>query len=119
MEELMQVIKCSLALAWCDNVLQLDREDGQLPLLLSLASEERSAYMMENLELVADPAMLVRAIQVLEQEEVELTWNLVNHEFLGGRVQGFPKQPCFGEELGEQIQRKVEPFCWSWMTCDT
>ena len=54
-------------------MLQLDREDGQMPLLLSLASEERCSCVMENLELVADPAMLVRVVQVLEQEEVKLT----------------------------------------------
>ena len=54
-------------------IMQVDREESQLPLLLSLASEERGSYVMENLELVAEPAMLVRVVKVLEQGEVKFT----------------------------------------------
>ena len=78
MEELMQVIKGS-SVESCEShdvIMQLDREEGQLPLLLSLASEERGSFVMENLELVAEPAMLVRVVQVLEQEEVKFTFAL-------------------------------------------
>ena len=54
-------------------ILKGDRGDGQLPLLLSLASEERGSFLMENLELTAEPAMLARVVQVLEQGEVKFT----------------------------------------------
>ena len=54
-------------------ILKGDRGDGQLPLLLSLASEERASFLMENLELTAEPAMLARVVQVLEQGEVKFT----------------------------------------------
>ena len=57
-------------------ILKGDRGDGQLPLLLSLASEERASFLMENLELAAEPAMLARVVQVLEQGEVKFTLDM-------------------------------------------
>ena len=57
-------------------ILKGDRGDGQLPLLLSLASEERARFLMENLELTAEPAMLARVVQVLEQAEVKFTCDM-------------------------------------------
>ena len=57
-------------------ILKGDRGDGQLPLLLSLASDERASLLMENLELTAEPAMLTRVVQVLEQAEVKFTCDM-------------------------------------------
>jgi len=80
-----------------EELMQGDRGDGQLPLLLSLASEERASFLMENLELTAEPAMLARVVRVLEQGEVA--------EFTG-----FPSNPVLLRRWVSRCRDKLNHF---------